>query len=282
MPRNILSHNSYGKQQVRLTKVKRGADRHELVEITVGIRLMGDFQSTYLTGDNSQVVATDTMKNTVYALAADHPIDSIEAFALHVGDHFAKRNAHVSDVIVSVEQDRWLRIETRTGPHPHAFVAGGNEKRETTVQVGRVRSVESGITGLEVLKTTDSAFTGFIRDEFTTLPETTDRIFATRVGASWTYLKPDGTDYNRGYDAIRAALIDTFAAHKSLSVQQTLYAMGEAALDACRDINRIRISMPNQHRIPFDLSKLGKANRNEIFVTTSEPYGAITGEISRG
>jgi urate oxidase len=279
---NILSHNSYGKQQVRLTKVKRGPDRHELIEVAVGIRLIGDFKSAYLAGDNSQVVATDTMKNTVYALAADHPLDTIEDFALHLGEHFKSRNAHVSDVVVTVAQDRWLRVDTRSGPHPHAFVSGGDEKRETTVQVGRLRSVESSVTGLDVLKTTDSSFTGFLRDEFTTLPEATDRIFATRVAATWTYLEPESTDYNHSYEAIRSALIDTFAAHKSLSVQQTLYAMGEAALDACRDINRIRISMPNQHRIPFDLSKLGKENRNEIFVTTSEPYGAISGEISRG
>ena len=277
-----LTHNIYGKRDVRLTKVKRGPDRHELIEIAVGISLMGDFESTYLTGDNSKVVATDTMRNTVYALAADHPIDSIEAFALHLADHFTSRNAHVSDAIVSVAQDRWLRIDTPgAGPHPHAFVAGGDEKRETNVQAGRIRRVESSLTGLDVLKTTDSAFTGFIRDEFTTLPETSDRIFATRVAATWTYLKDDGTDYNRCYAAIRAALIDTFAAHKSESVQQTLFAMGDAALGACRDINRVRISMPNRHRIPFDLSKLGKPNRNEIFVTTAEPYGAISGEISR-
>lgn len=277
-----LTHNLYGKQQIRLTKVKRLADRHELIEISVGISLMGDFQSTYLTGDNSKVVATDTMRNTVYALAADHPIDSIEDFALHVADHFTSRNAHVSDAIVTIEQDRWQRIETRAGPHAHAFVSAGNEKRETNVQVGRLRLVESSITNLDVLKTTDSAFVGFLRDEFTTLPETADRIFATRVAATWKYLQPEGNDYNKSYDTIRAALLGTFANHNSLSVQQTLYAMGDAALAACRQINVIRITMPNRHRVPFDLTKLGKENRNEIFVTTSEPYGAIVGEISRG
>ena len=133
-----------------------------------------------------------------------------------------------------------------------------------------------------MLKTTDSAFTGFIRDELTTLPEAADRIFATRVAATWEFVRAEGSDYNTCYDTIRAALIGTFAAHKSLSVQQTLYAMGDAALGACRDVKRIRISMPNRHRVPFDLARLGKENRNEIFVTTSEPYGAISGEISRG
>lgn len=277
-----LSHSVYGKQQVRLTKVKRLADRHELIEITVGVLLMGAFDDTYLTGDNAKIIATDTMRNTVYALATNHPLESIETFARDLADHFVGRNAHVSDATVTVEQDGWDSIATGPAgaPHPHAFVGGGREQRTCNVQRGRISRFVAGVEKLDVLKTADSAFAGFLRDEYTTLPETDDRIFATTVGATWQYAD-EPADFNGCHAAVRRALLETFATHKSRSVQQTLYAMGEAALAVCREMVSIRIGMPNRHRIPFDLSKLGLENRNEIFVPTPEPYGAISAELTR-
>jgi urate oxidase len=250
-------------------------------ELAVQIMLTGAFDRCYIEGDNSAIIATDTMKNTVYALAKSHPIDAIEDFALHLAEHFLARNAHVSGANVTIEQTLWDRITTSGEPHPHAFVGGSRETRTCAVNLTRSeRAIESGIANLLVLKTTDSAFAGFLRDEFTTLNETDDRIFATAVTGRWTYTA-QSSNWNEVYDTIRAALLETFAEHHSLSVQQTLFAMGEAALARCRDISEIHLTMPNQHRLLVDLAPFGMHNHNEIFVPTSEPFGLITGTIRR-
>ncbi|HWB00754.1 MAG TPA: urate oxidase [Pirellulales bacterium] len=277
-----LAEQSYGKSRVRLSKVSRYADRHEIKELSVDITLEGAFEDSYLTGDNSGVVATDTMKNTVYALAANHPVADAESFALALSEHFMERNAHVSATTVETEETLWRRIVTPAGWHPHAFIAGGVER--PTCRVRRTRQdtvVEAGIRGLSLLKTTDSAFKGFLRDEFTTLPETDDRIFATVLDGSWTYAPEVAGGWTANHGIICRTMIDLFAVHKSLAVQQTLYAMGEAALAACPAIVEIRLAMPNQHRIPMNLEPLGLANQNEVFVTTSEPFGLIRATLRR-
>lgn len=281
-----LTVQSYGKSSVRLTKVTRHADRHELKEFAVDVALEGDFSESYLVGDNARVVATDTMKNTVYGLAVDHPLVDPESFALDLATHFVNRNSHVTAANVRIAETPWKRIDHGGTPHRHSFVGAGNEKRTCRVRVDRQTTVvAAGLTGLPLLKTTDSAFRGFPRDEFTTLPEVDDRIFATLLEAEWNYVPvAEGqfnVDWNGTYARIHAAMVAVFADHKSLAVQQTLYAMGEAALAACPQVDEIRLAMPNQHRIPFDVRPFGKPHRNEIFVTTSEPYGLITAVLRR-
>ncbi len=282
-PAAITSH-SYGKSSVRLTKVTRHPDRHDLVEIAVDISLEGDFEESYLTGDNRKVVPTDTMKNTVYALAATHPLDSIESFAMALVGHFLARHAHVTAATVAIEEVSWRRIE---GPdvqkHPHAFIAAGTARRTCRVRDDRTTPrVETGVTGLTVVKTTNSAFRDFVRDEFTTLPDVDDRIFGTAVEARWRYAVGTTTDWNDAFRTVCRTLVDTFASHKSLAVQQTLYDMGQAAFGVCEQIEEMALEMPNQHRIPVDLTPFGLENRNEIFVTTSEPYGLIRATLRRG
>jgi urate oxidase len=293
-----LTSQRYGKSSVRLTKVTRTAERHELMELAIDVALEGDFSESYLVGDNRRVVATDTMKNTVYALAADHGLADPESFCLALARHFVERNEHVTSASVEAAQTPWIRIAGADGrPHRHSFVGGGSERRICGVRYGRRPSevgetvVEAGIKGLPLLKTTDSAFRGFPRDEYTTLAETDDRIFATLLDARWRYegaavesesLGGGTFDANETYERIRQTMIDVFADHKSLAVQQTLYAMGEAALGASAAITRLELAMPNQHRIPLNMAPLGKKNVNEIFVTTSEPYGLITATLERG
>lgn len=280
MPAKLAS-NSYGKSAVRLTKVKRLADRHELVELEVAVELAGDFADSYLTGDNRLVVATDTMRNTVYALAADHPIDAIEDFGLVLAKHLLTNNAHVASATVDLAQTAWKRMAFDGQDHPHAFVGAGDHRRRARVLLTRsATQVSAGIENLLLLKTTDSAFKGFLRDAYTTLPETDDRIFATRLTTQWRYA-PGAHDWNAAYEAALAAMLRTFAFHKSLAVQQTLYAMGEAVIEAVPAIAAIDLEMPNQHRVPFNLQPLGLPNRNEIFVTTSEPYGLIKASVAR-
>ncbi|HRK30782.1 MAG TPA: urate oxidase [Tepidisphaeraceae bacterium] len=278
-----LSENAYGKSQVRLTKVTRLPDRHELKEISADILLAGQFDACYLTGDNSGVLPTDTIKNTVYALASSHPLESVEAFALHLCDHFMnhKQIPHCTSATVTLRESRWQRIESNGKPHAWAFSSGGDEKRICIVTRSRnAIEVRGGIEDLVVLKTTDSGFVDFIRDPFTTLVDTTDRIFATTIRATWKYAGHH-QEWSQVYDRIRTAILETFSSHKSLAVQQTLYAMGEAALSATASISEIELQLPNQHRIAFNLEPLGLKNANEVFVPTTEPFGMITGTVRR-
>src|SRR5262249_55871577 len=238
--RSMLSWNRYGKSRVRLVKVRRpstGSGRadhpHEIVDLTIDVQLEGAFETVYTDGDNSACLATDTMKNTVYALARQDPIAHVEAFALRLASHFAARPA-VSLARISAVEHRWDRLAVAGRPHPHAFVQPGGEQWTTVVtrDAGGARG-SSGLPTLVVLKTADSAFSGFPRDEYTTLPETEDRILATSITAVWRY-RSAVVDF-AARDRVRAALVETFAAHDSRSVQQTLYAMGEAALAARAD-----------------------------------------------
>jgi urate oxidase len=278
---SLLEQNSYGKSGIRLTKVVRTPQRHELFEMSVDIRLEGDFAASYERGDNRKIIATDSMKNTVYVLAKENEFDSIESFAMLLSKHFASTYPQVATANVDISQTKWDRIAPEGEPHPHAFVAGGCELRTVSVSKSKDKlTVTGGIANLQVLKTTDSEFTEFVTDRYRTLKDAKDRIFATAVDADWTYKGP-GDDFDVAFAAIRATLLTTFATHHSLAVQQTLLKMGEAALDVCASIDRIELKMPNQHRIPFDLRPFGLENNNEIFVPTDEPFGMITGVVTR-
>ena len=281
-----LTWNRYGKSRIRLVKVRRSSTGsgqarppHELVDLTIDVQLEGAFDAVYVDGDNASCLATDTMKNTVYALARQEPVDHAEAFALTLADHFAGKPA-VTGVRISMIEQPWGRLSSGGQPHPHAFVQAGAE--HWTVQVtrdARGSEVVSGLANLVVLKTTDSAFSGFPRDEFTTLPDTEDRIMATSITAAWTYA--DGPVDFSARAQVRRALVETFAAHRSRSVQHTLYAMGEAALAACAQVTAITLTLPNRHHLLVDLKPFGLDNPNEIFVATDQPYGLIEATIRR-
>ncbi len=275
----VLVRNSYGKSRVRLTKVERHPDRHDLFEWSLDIQLTGDFAPSYSVGDNRNVVATDTMKNTVYALAADAPLESPEAFAIRLGRHFL-RYPQVSGATVDIQVAAWKRIDSQGQPHPHSFVGGGSEKRVCTVVTDRTSErVTSGLTDLLVLKTTDSAWRDFHRDEYRTLPDTSDRILATSVTAAWTFLRP--AMWDAVFATAREAMVEAFAGHNSLGAQHTLQAMAEAVLVAVPDIEEVTLTLPNQHRIPMNLEPLGRANTNSVFVATDEPHGLISGSFRR-
>jgi urate oxidase len=276
-----LIENGYGKQAVRLVTVRRRADRHDLQDVTVGIRFEGDFAAAYTEGDNQGVFPTDTMKNTVYALAAEHPFDDIEDFGLALTDHFLNSSPRASSVRVDLTEHLWEPIEAGGAVHPHAFRQAGSERRiAEVIRDGQGARVLAGLEDLVVMKTAKSAFEGFPRDRYTTLPETADRILATAVRATWRYSRPH-VAWGRLWREVRQVLLKTFAEHESNSVQHTLYAMGEAVLETV-DVEEIHLSMPNRHHIPVDLRPFGMENRNEIFVATPEPYGLIEGTVRRG
>src|SRR4051794_33611462 len=274
-----LTWNRYGKSRIRLVKVRRSRDPHELVDLTIDVQLEGAFDTVYVDGDNGPCLATDTMKNTVYALARQDPIAHVEAFALRLADHFAAKPG-VSRVRISAAEQPWERLSVAGRPHPHAFMQAGAEHWTTVVTRDASGSaIESGLADLIVLKTTDSGFSGFPRDEFTTLPETGDRIMATSIPAAWA--DRDGTSDFTGRAAVRRALVETFAAHDSRSVQHTLYATGGAALAACADVDAITLTLPNRHHLVVDLKPFGLDNPNEIFVATDQPFGLIEATIRR-
>jgi urate oxidase len=227
------------------------------------------------------VLPTDTMKNTVYAQAAREPVQEPEAFGLALARHFLERNPRLERVHVELTEHLWGRLKRGEREHGTAFVRQGPETRTAAVKAtaGDTR-VGAGIADLVIMKTAHSAFDRFRRDEYTTLPDTRDRLLATALTARWRYLSGD-VDYGPAWHAVRRVLLDTFAEHDSESVQHTLYAMGEAVLDAVGDVARITLVMPNKHHLPFDLRPLGLENRNEIFVPTDEPHGLIEATVAR-
>jgi urate oxidase len=279
-----LTANSYGKSEVRLVTVRRGPERHKLKDVTLAIRLEGDFAAAYTHGDNTGVVATDTMKNTVYALAAEHPFDDIEDFGLALTEHLTRTYPQIASARVELAEHLWERIETAgvgSQPHPHAFRRAGSERRTAVVTRSQdtVR-VLAGLEDLVVMKTAQSAFEGFPRDRWTTLKETGDRLLATALRATWRYSRPY-VPFGALWHDVRRVLLEAFAEHDSRSVQHTLYAMGEAVLETL-DVEEIHLAMPNRHHLPVDLTPLGGENRNEIFVATTEPYGLIEATLRRG
>jgi urate oxidase len=277
-----LGPNRYGKAAIRLVKVDRRSDRHVIRDLTVGVHLEGDFETSYTEGDNAQVVATDTMKNTVYAFAKDRLDGPIEGFGLALAGHFAAIK-QVARATVRLREHGWRAIGTASGPAPDAFLRTGELTRtaEVAVDAGGA-TVGAGIEDLTVMKTARSAFSGFPRDRFTTLPDTEDRIMATRVSATWRYEQPaDGHDFDAAFDGVRSTLLDVFADHHSRSVQESIWLIGRAVLERHPQVAEISMAMPNLHHWRVDLAPFGLANDNEIFVATTEPHGLIEATVRR-
>ena len=277
-----LTKNAYGKNAVNLSKIIRHEDHHEFRQISVNVSLQGDFETAHTMGDNSKLLPTDTQKNTVYALAKEKFTASIEEFGLHLSDHFATNNSQITTATIEIVEHLYSRLSFEGKEHPHAFISKGDEKHTAEIkQSANAIRVVSGIKDLLILKTTDSGFEHYIKDRYTTLKETDDRILATKCEARWTYGSHQ-LDFTSVYAAIRNTFLKTFAEHKSLSVQQTLYAMGEEVLKKYSEVEEISLIMPNKHHILFNLEQFGIENKNEIFMATDEPFGYITGTITRG
>jgi urate oxidase len=278
----VLSQSNYGKSEIRLVKVVRSPDRHELRDLTVDVSLEGDFDAAHIEGDNTGLLATDTMRNTVYALAKHDPIENIESFGIRLVNHFLAASPSVSRARVNIVEHPWARLEVDGRPHEHAFQRGnGGDRVATVVGDGDGIRVESGIDDLLVLKTTNSGWEGFLNDQYTALAETSDRILATVITARWTYAETVD-DFGAVWHDVRRVILETFGDHYSPSVQFTLHRMGKAVLEARPEIQRIHFSLPNKHHLRFDLERFGLENDNEIFHATTEPFGLIEGTVARG
>jgi urate oxidase len=271
-----LGANRYGKSELRLVKVQRGPERHDLRDLTVDVMLEGEFEAVHTRGDNTGLVATDTMRNVVYALAAEGPLDSLPAFGAALVGHFLEY-ARVTGARVRIREHPWQRLPG----HPHAFQrgAGGVRVQEVGGDAGGLRHT-GGVEDLFVLRTTGSAFAGFDRDRFTTLPEAEDRILATMVAARWEY-GDGGGDLEAAWSQVRDRLLEAFGDHHSPSVQFTLRHIGEAVLDAHPEVERIHLSLPNRHHLPFDVSRFGVDDGGDVFHATTEPFGLIEATVER-
>ena len=278
-----LSDSRYGRSGIRLLKLNRRGDRHDVRDLTVDVALEGDFAATHTEGDNRAILPTDSMQNAVYALARDHAGGEIEEFALELVRHFLADVQHAVRARVRVAQRPWGRIETGGRPHDFAFARGGAERRIATAEGGRdgrAPLVEAGIEGLLLMKTRGAGFAGYLKDRYTTLPETDDRILCAELNAVWRYGWPE-LPYAAHYRQVRQVILDTFAAHDSRSVQHTLFEMARAALEQVPPLIEVRLRLPSQPPRPVDLRPFGMENTGEVFLPSEEPRGLMEAVVRR-
>ncbi|HEX3890711.1 MAG TPA: urate oxidase [Verrucomicrobiae bacterium] len=276
----LIQHN-YGKAKVRVLKVFREGKIHSIKELDVQVMLQGNFDASYTKSDNRLVVATDSIKNTVNVLAKERMGEENEEFGTMLGEHFLKTYSQIARAEIILSEHCWTRISIGGKPHAHSFLEKSAAKPfARIIAMRKETTVESGIEELFILKTTGSGFENFLRDEFTILPETSERICATKLKATWTFANMP-TSYSATNSKILDTMLATFAINFSPSVQVTLFQMGEAALKAAKEISKIHIAMPNKHCLLINLKPFGLENKNELFVPTDEPHGQIEGTVSR-
>jgi len=276
-----LGANQYGKAETRVVRVYRGGERHEIRDMNVSTLLRGDFGDAHTRGDQARVLPTDSQKNTCFAFAKEKGVGEIEDYALDLARHFVDDIGPVSAARVEVDEYRWERVSVAGQPHPHAFTRASGEVRNTAVTVQAVPWIVSGLKDLVVMKTTGSEFSGFLTDRYTTLAETSDRILATSLTARWRYQGRQPKSWDEAYEHIRQVLLERFATLHSLALQQTLFEMGRAVLEARDDVAEIRLSAPNKHHFLADLSPFGLDNPGEVFHAADRPYGLIQCAVHR-
>ena len=285
----VLGPNQYGKAENRVVRITRDTARHEITDLSVSTSLRGDFADAHVTGDQAKVLPTDTQKNTAFAYAKKHGVSSPEDYALALAGRFLDAAPAATGARIEVEQYAWDRIPVGENGHDHAFVRRGGDVRTTVVTLergstadgDRTAHVISGLKDLVVLKSTGSEFKGFLKDEYTTLAETDDRILATSLVARWRHLGTE-VDWNKSYDSVRDTLLEVFATTYSRALQETLYAMGQAVLERQPDIAEIRFSAPNKHHFLVDFSRFPAVlNRGEFVIAADRPDGLIEASVLR-
>lgn len=276
-----LGENNYGKAEVQLFKIFRDQPRHEIKDVRVRVAMVGAFDAAHLKGDNTDLIATDTVRNTIYGLAKDGFQGSVEAFGEELVHHFVQTGPKVKSAFAEFTEHLWERIPVNGQGHDHAFVRQMPKRTARVEGDGETFKVTSGIEELYVLKTTNSGWEGYLLNEkFTALPETNDRVMATTVTARWEYGQTD-VDYDGVWRQVYAQLQETFTDHYSPSLQNTLYLMGQAVLTRCPEISRIWFQLSNKHHLKYNLERFGMDNPGTIFHVDPEPYGLMEGWVER-
>ncbi|WP_327358114.1 factor-independent urate hydroxylase [Streptomyces sp. NBC_01304] len=291
MSKHILAQNQYGKAENRIVKVTRkGNDGSwaEIRDLNVSVALRGEFRDVHLTGDNANCLPTDTTKNTVYAFAKEHSVESPEQFAILLAKHFVNSQDPIHEAQIRVEEFAWERISVPTRKEQHSFVRKGQEVRTAQVTFSEYTGqlqVISGLKDLTVMNSTNSEFHGYIKDKYTTLQEAYDRILATKVTSRWAYsgvaAADESTDWDAQYNKAKRHQLEAFSETYSYSLQQTLHAMADRVLDNCPKVNEVRLNLPNKHHFLVDLEPFGLKNDNEVYFAADRPYGLIEGTIHR-
>jgi urate oxidase len=276
-----LSSFTYGKGRVRIMRVARDTARHEVRELTCQVMLTGDFAASFLSSDNSKVIATDTVKNIVNIVARDNPALETEDFVSAIATYFFDHYAHVEAVTIDTLETKWDRLVVAGAAHDHAFKMDANGKPSCHLAATRTgHRLTSGITGFTFLKTTESGWVNYYMDEATTLQETTDRIFSTAMEAAWSWSRTPA-DYPAANAKILDVMMDVFATTYSPSVQNSLYLMASAALQAVPEISEISLACPNKHYLPINMGHFKRDNPNVVFTPTDEPHGQIECTVRR-
>ncbi len=277
-----LVRSTYGKGRVRVMRIHRDGERHEVRELTVKVMLEGDFARSYTAADNSKAVATDTMKNIVNICARKHANLATEPFCQVVAKYFLEHYAQIEKATVTGVETKWTRLAFGGKPHAHSFVLDSNGKPFGKVTATRTSmATVSGIEGYTFMKSTGSGWTNYVMDEVTTIPETRDRMAATAMDASWVWSAAP-KDYAAANAKILDSMIEVFATTYSESVQDSLYRMGEKALAEVPEISEISMACPNKHYLLMNLTPFGLDNNNQVFLPTDEPHGQIECTVGRG
>ncbi|WP_406442183.1 urate oxidase [Streptomyces sp. NBC_00631] len=290
----MLGQNQYGKAENRVVKITRDGATHHIKDLNVSVSLSGDMDEVHYSGSNANVLPTDTTKNTVFAFAKEHGIDSAEQFGIHLARHFVTSQEPIHRARIRIEEYAWERIEapaagsqvTGADEARHSFVRKGQETRLAQITYDGERwEVVSGLKDLVVMNSTDSEFWGYVKDRYTTLPEAYDRILATQVSARWRFnWSDDGQQtphWEKSYEQTRKHMLQAFAETYSLSLQQTLYQMGSRIIDNRDEIDEVRFSLPNKHHFLVDLEPFGLKNENEVYHAADRPYGLIEATVLR-
>jgi urate oxidase len=290
---HVLGQNQYGKAETRVVRIYRDTTRHEIKDLNVSVALSGDLDDVHLTGSNANCLPTDTTKNTVYAFAKEHGIESAEAFGIHLARHFVDNNEPIKRARIRIEEYTWDRIRTPDNSARfigseevgHSFVRNGGEIRTAEIVYdGTSFQVITGLKELTVMNSTNSEFWGYIKDKYTTLKEAYDRILATQVTARWKHSwsgEETQPNWERSYTHVRRHLLEAFAETYSYSLQQTLYAMGTRVLNNRAEVDEVRLELPNKHHFLVDLEPFGLKNNNEVYFAADRPYGLIEGTVHR-
>lgn len=281
----VLGDNQYGKAENRVVRINRDTARHTIKDIRVGSSLRGDFADAHIAGDQSRVLPTDTQKQTIYAYAKEIGIDTIESYGLALARHFVDDVEPVTGARLEIDEYAWERAIVDGAQHDHTWVRSGQEIRTADITVDGEGDdqqiwVLSGLKDLVVLKSTGSEFKDFLTDPYTILEPTSDRVMATSLQAKWRYEGTD-IDWDAVYSGVKTLVVARFAQVHSLALQQTLYKIGVAVLQAYAEIAEIRLSAPNKHHFLYDLAPFGLENHNEVFHADDRPYGLIQATVIR-
>lgn len=281
MSKIILGANQYGKAENRVVRIYRDTPRHEIHDINVSTCLRGDFSAAHLAGDQSDVLPTDTQKQTAYAYAKEKGLLAIEDYGLTLARHFVNDVEPVNGARIEIEEYAWERAVVDGAEHDHTWIRKGQEVRTAAITVDAEGEwVVGGLKDMVILKSTGSQFAGFLTDPYTVLEPTDDRVMATSLVAQWRFTSTD-VDWAATYAGIKSQLVGQFATVQSLALQQTLFEMGRAVLETYPVIAEIRLSAPNKHHFVYDLSPFGVANDKEVFNADDRPYGLIQATVTR-